>query len=122
MAHQQAHVPDGAGWLAQATAGARYAGHGRQVRIRANTLVLQGTADTVVDPRNARVLTRRIPAARLVTFPDAGHLLFWEPDRFVRIVADFLEETAQRPVHRLSAAVRSIIPATRSACGSNSIL
>jgi len=123
VAHQQARVPERAGWLAQATAGARYVGHDRQVRIRANTLVLQGTADTVVDPRNARVLARRIPSARLVPFPDAGHLLFWEqPDRFVRIVADFLEEHGPRPILRLPAAARSIISATRAACGSASIV
>ena len=77
--------------VAQAAAGARYAGRRRQARIRARTLVLHGAADTVVDPRNARLLADRIPGARLVIFPDLGHLLFWEdPDGFAAEAASFL--------------------------------
>jgi pimeloyl-ACP methyl ester carboxylesterase len=76
---------------AQATAGALYAGRLRQARISARTLVLHGGADTVVDPRNGRLLADRIPDARLVTFPDLGHLLFWEdPDGFTDAVTSFL--------------------------------
>jgi pimeloyl-ACP methyl ester carboxylesterase len=45
--------------------------------------VLHGEADAVVDPRHGRLLARRIPGARLVTFPELGHLLWWEdPDGF----------------------------------------
>ncbi len=76
---------------AQASAGARYAGHLRQGRIRARTLIVHGDADTVVDPRNARLLAERIPGARLVIFPGLGHLLFWEdPDGFADAVTSFL--------------------------------
>ena len=76
---------------AQAAAGARYTGGLRQRRIGARTLVLHGGADTVVDPRNGRLLADRIPGARLVTFPELGHLLFWEdPDGFAGAVAAFL--------------------------------
>jgi 3-oxoadipate enol-lactonase len=76
---------------AQASAGARYAGHLRQARIRARTLIVHGCADTVVDPRNARLLAGRIPGARLVSFPGLGHLLFWEdPDGFAAAVTSFL--------------------------------
>ena len=76
---------------AQAAAGALYAGRLRQARIGARTLVLHGGADTVVDPRNGRLLRDRIPDARLVTFPDLGHLLFWEdPDGFTDAVTSFL--------------------------------
>ena len=76
---------------AQAVAGARYAGRLRQARIQARTLVLHGGADTVVDPRNAGLLAARIPDARLVTFPELGHLLFWEdPDGFADTVTSFL--------------------------------
>ena len=78
-------------WPAQAAAGARYAGLLRQTRIRARTLVLQGAADTVVDPRNGRLLASRIPGAQLVIFPELGHLLFWqEPDGFADVVTLFL--------------------------------
>jgi pimeloyl-ACP methyl ester carboxylesterase len=76
---------------AQAAAGARYAGRLRQSRIRARTLVLHGDADTVVDPRNGRLLAARIPGAQLRIFPGLGHLLFWEdPDGFAAAVASFL--------------------------------
>jgi 3-oxoadipate enol-lactonase len=76
---------------AQARAGARYAGRLRQARIQARTLVVHGGADTVVDPRNARLLAERIPGAQLALFPGLGHLLFWEdPDGFSDTVACFL--------------------------------
>jgi len=85
--------PDPDTWQAQAPAGGRYAGCLRQLRIRARTLVLHGTADRVVDPRNARLLATRIPRAELVTFPGLGHLFFWEdPDAFAATVISFLAD------------------------------
>jgi 3-oxoadipate enol-lactonase len=89
--------PADAGILsAQARAGARYAGRLRQARIRARTLVLHGGADTVVDPRNAKLLAERIQGAQLVIFPGMGHLLFWEdPHGFAHAVASFLLADAE---------------------------
>ena len=59
------------------------------------TLVVQGTADQVVAPGNAEVLAGLVPDARLQRFDGAGHLLSWEqPKRFVRIVTDFLTDSA----------------------------
>jgi pimeloyl-ACP methyl ester carboxylesterase len=76
---------------AQAIAGARYAGRLRLGRIGARTLVVHGSADTVVDPRNAKLLAGRITGAELVTFPGLGHLLFWEdPAGFAAVVTSFL--------------------------------
>ena len=98
---QRSRPADTAALSAQAAAGARYAGRLRQRRIRARTLVLQGRADTVVDPRNARLLADRIPGAELVIFPELGHLLFWEdPDGFADATASFLlaRMRARRPV------------------------
>jgi pimeloyl-ACP methyl ester carboxylesterase len=81
--------PDPAGWQAQAVAGTTFGGV--DGRIAVPTLVLHGTEDNVVDPRNAGVLAGRIPDARVELFEGAGHLFFWEqPDRFVRIVSEFL--------------------------------
>jgi len=78
----------------QMMAGATYVGGLRQLKIRADTLVLHGSADTVADPRNAALLANQIAGAELEMFPDAGHLLFWEhPDRFCDIVTDFLRRT-----------------------------
>ena len=85
--------PDPDAWQAQAAAGGRYAGSLRQRRIRARTLILHGTADRVVDPRNARLLAARIQHAELVTFPGLGHLFFWEdPDGFAATVTSFLAD------------------------------
>ena len=54
---------------------------------------MHGSADTLVDPGNGKLLADRIPGAQLVIFPEPGHLLFWEdPDGFVdaspRLLAD----------------------------------
>jgi 3-oxoadipate enol-lactonase len=102
---QGSRPADPAALRAQATAGALYAGRRRQTRIRARTLVLQGAADTVVDPRNGKLLADRIPGARLVIFPELGHLLFWEdPDGFADAVTSFLLVGAQARKHPPAAA------------------
>jgi 3-oxoadipate enol-lactonase len=92
LARQGSRLADSGTLSAQAAAGARYAGRLRQAGIRARTLVLHGGADTVVDPRNGRLLAARIPRAQLRIFPELGHLLFWEdPDGFAAAVTSFLE-------------------------------
>ena len=59
--------------------------------ITAPTLILAGTADNVVDYRNAELLAARIPGARVELFDGSGHLFFWEqPDACVTIVNEFL--------------------------------
>jgi len=83
------------GWQSQAIGGATYDGRDRWRSIAAPTLVIHGTADTVVDYRNSKLLASGIPDARLLLFEGAGHLLFWEqPERFVRIVSEFLAGVA----------------------------
>ena len=55
---------------------------------------MQGTADTVVDQGNGKLLADRIPGAQLMIFPDLGHLLFWQdPDGFATAVTSFLLNT-----------------------------
>ena len=84
--------PGAAGFQAQLNAGARFSST-RQSTITAPTLVLHGTADRVVDPRNARLLAERIPGARLELLPGRGHLFFWEdPAAFVATVTAFALE------------------------------
>jgi 3-oxoadipate enol-lactonase len=86
-----ANPPDPVGWQAQAAAGAAFDATGLLERIAAPTLILHGTLDTVIDPRNAEVIARRIPGSRVKLFEGCGHLLFWEqPERFVRVVEGFL--------------------------------
>jgi 3-oxoadipate enol-lactonase len=91
VVHRLAEPPNPAGWAAQAAAGAAFDAHDRIGAIAVPTLVLHGTADGVVDARNARLLGERIPNARVELFAGTGHLFFWErPERFVEIVGEFL--------------------------------
>ena len=84
--------PTLAGWQNQAYAGATFDAYDRAPSITAPTLVLQGGADNVVDPRNADLLAGLIPGARLETLPDRGHLMVWEEgDRLAPIVKEFLQ-------------------------------
>ena len=89
--YRQAHPPDPAGWAAQAGAGAAWNANGRDERIAAPTLVVTGSADQVVDPRNSDLLAARIPGARLEVVEGAGHVLFWErPEEFAALVEEHL--------------------------------
>ena len=84
-----ANPPDPAGWQAQAAAGMGF--EGVEGEIAAPTLILGGTADNVVDYRNAEVLAARLPGSRLELLEGAGHLFFWEqPGESVRIINEFL--------------------------------
>ena len=90
-AYRQEHPPDPGGWAAQAGAGAAWDAGDRLERIAAPTLVVAGTADNVVDPRNSDLLVERIPGARLEWIEGAGHLLFWEKtEEFAGLVERFL--------------------------------
>lgn len=89
FARRVANPPDPAGWQAQAAAGMTF--QGVDGEITAPTLILGGTADNVVDHRNAEVLAARLADARVELLEGAGHLFFWEqPDESVRIINEFL--------------------------------
>jgi len=58
--------------------------------IKAPTLVLQGTADRVVPPENARLIAEAIPGARVEWLQGAGHLFFIEePEKLAGLIAGF---------------------------------
>jgi 3-oxoadipate enol-lactonase len=89
--NSKANSGDPAAWRALANAGATYSGGTRQSLIRAPTLVMYGDADAVVDPRNSKLLSGRIPSSQEAVFPGLGHLFFWEePAEFARTVISFL--------------------------------
>jgi pimeloyl-ACP methyl ester carboxylesterase len=63
----------------------------RLPQIRPPTLVVTGTDDVVIPSGNAVTLSERIPGARLIQFPGAGHGLMYQcPEKFAEIVRDFL--------------------------------
>ena len=54
------------------------------------TVVMVGSADRTTPPSHSRRLASGIPGARLVTVPDAGHLLNWEgADELVEVIESF---------------------------------
>jgi 3-oxoadipate enol-lactonase len=96
VAHHREHLDEPAAMTSLSLAGAGYVGGGRQAKIQAPTLVLQGSDDTVVDPRNGPYLAEHIPDAELVMLPGLGHLFFWEqPEALTSPTIGFLE--AHRP-------------------------
>ena len=92
VVHRLASPPDPAGWAAQAAAGASFDAFGRLGEIAAPALVLHGTEDGVVDPRNAELLAERIPGARVHLIPDRGHLVVWQEGELIApVVREFLQ-------------------------------
>jgi 3-oxoadipate enol-lactonase len=92
--YRLANPPDPAAWEAQALVGMTFDVHARLGDVRAPTLVLTGTEDVVVDPRNSELLAAAIPDAQLRTIDGAGHLVFWEEsEQFADAIAGFLEES-----------------------------
>jgi len=64
---------------------------GLEGRVRVPTLILWGERDRLLSPRDAENVRSRIPGARLVLVPDAGHLPQRErPEAFAAAVAGFL--------------------------------
>lgn len=56
------------------------------------TLIISGTEDALVVPKNALYLKDKIPGARLNLIENGGHgLMFQYPDQFAQIVTNFLE-------------------------------
>ncbi len=91
VAYRTANPPDPAGWWAQAGAGAAHDALARLGEIGVPTLVVHGTADNVVDVRNAHLLADAIPESRLVLLEGVGHLLPWErPQEFTALVEEFV--------------------------------
>ena len=91
-AYRLERAPSLEAWQAQAYAGATFDAYERIPQIAAPTPVLQGGADTVIDPQNAELLAERIPGARLELIPDRGHLMMWEEGELLApIVKEFLQ-------------------------------
>lgn len=70
----QAGLGNAAALARQLGAIARHSTLRRLGRIDCPTLVVTGTADRLVPPANSRLLAARIPGARLVELPGAGHV------------------------------------------------
>ncbi len=81
------------GWASakQYAAILRHDTYDRLPRLQVPTLVVTGERDLMVAPRNAQILAARIPAARLVSFADAGHAILREKTTELdALLAEFL--------------------------------
>lgn len=68
----------------------------RVAAIQSPTLVVWGEADPMISREGAAGLVERIPHARLVVVPGAGHVAFLEKtEEVTRIVLDFLRAPLQ---------------------------
>ncbi|MGW0703078.1 alpha/beta fold hydrolase [Streptomyces sp. NPDC002867] len=62
----------------------------RLAEVRVPSIVMVGSADRSTPPSHSRRLAAGIPGARLITVPDAGHMLNWEGcDALVEAVTSF---------------------------------
>lgn len=91
VVHRRRVPQDPSGWQAQAHAGTTHDLGEGVAALTCPTLVLHGTRDAVVDPRNAEVLGELLPDVRVRRIEGGGHLWFWEqPELFVHEVRTFL--------------------------------
>jgi pimeloyl-ACP methyl ester carboxylesterase len=66
--------------------------------IQVPTLVLHGESDVLIEPASARKFAAAIPGAKLITYPQVGHLPQIEiPQRSAADVGAFLETQPARP-------------------------
>jgi pimeloyl-ACP methyl ester carboxylesterase len=85
------------GYAGQVAAALTHDVTGRLSEITAPTLVLHGEQDLLIPPENGRYLAAHIPGARLILYPDAGHLFFIERAAEVnRDVRHFLQDEQTR--------------------------
>jgi pimeloyl-ACP methyl ester carboxylesterase len=85
------HAPSRRGYIYQLLAAATWASLPWLPLVRAETLLLYGDDDPIVNIANGRVLRHVMPYATLDVVPGAGHLfLIDQPDDAVAIVDDFL--------------------------------
>lgn len=85
------------GFLKQFGAILLWSSYRRLPRIRVPTLVVHGDQDRLIPPENGRVVARRIPGARFVLLPNAGHILTTDQtEQCLAEILKFLEEHRNR--------------------------
>ena len=61
-------------------------------KIKCPTLMVWGDKDGIIPRSDQETLLKRIPNSRLVVYPNAGHVLYWEePASFVSDIVTFIE-------------------------------
>jgi pimeloyl-ACP methyl ester carboxylesterase len=79
-------------YMRQLTALSKFDSYDKLPKIKAPTIVLTGKKDVLVPWENSKILTQRIPGAKLVTFEDSGHGMCAEnAEEFATEVIKFLK-------------------------------
>jgi 3-oxoadipate enol-lactonase len=79
------------GFLGQFSGVLMWNSYRRLPRIRVRTLVVHGQDDKLVPPENGRVVAGRIPGARFLVLPKAGHILVTDqPEACIDLMLEFL--------------------------------
>jgi 3-oxoadipate enol-lactonase len=74
MAIRMKWYPTPQGYAGQLQAILSWEAHSRIAQITAPTLVIHGETDRLIPPANALLIIERIPGAKLVSIPHAGHI------------------------------------------------
>jgi len=74
--HVLAHPTPAFAYKRQLAATFKFNTYDRLPQIAAPTLVITGADDTLLPARNSEIIAERIPGARLVLIPNAGHMFF----------------------------------------------
>jgi len=79
------------GFLAQLQAIIAWEAYSRLPQIVAPALVIHGDSDRLVPPANGRMISERIPGAKLVMLPHAGHIFLTDQEEAAQqAVLEFL--------------------------------
>ncbi len=61
-------------------------------KVKAPTLIIVGEYDKVTPPKHAELISKLIPNSKLLTIPNAGHLILYEkPKELVRLIDAFIK-------------------------------
>ncbi len=72
-----------------------WSSYSRLPSIKVPTLVVHGEEDHVLPPQNGRIVASRIPSARFVLVPNAGHILMTDqPEITIQLLLQFLQEVS----------------------------
>lgn len=87
------------GFWAQFTGILLWNSYRRLPRVKVPTLVVHGEDDRLVPPVNGRVVARRIPGAKFVSIPKAGHILITDQlEPCVNLMLEFLNAKTISPL------------------------
>jgi 3-oxoadipate enol-lactonase len=97
LALRRKWYPSAVGYRGQLQAIRSWEAFSRLPQIRVPTLVIHGDCDRLIPTRNGEILAERIPGARLVLLPQAGHVFLTDqPEQSQTEIIGFLSQHRQK--------------------------